>query len=113
MSENSGVLPFPSRAILSLPPDRIAAELVRRRRAIGASQVAVAAMMKPPTSAQYLGAHEQGRHAAPKFLHRWIAAVAEIEQIVERVGLELAEAGRAGVRPVAFSDLRAVAEGRE
>ena len=108
MPENTQPFPSGTHAILSHPADRIAAELVRRRRAIGASQVAVASLMNPPTSAQYLGAHEQGRSATPEFRDRWEEAIADLEQLVERFGVALVEARAVGARPMAFSDLREI-----
>ena len=95
-------------SFLSHPPDPVAESLRRRRRALGVSQVRLAARIG--TSAQYLGAHESGRPASDDFRARWIDAVAELEQLAERASEVFEAALRDGARPMPERDLRDAGE---
>jgi transcriptional regulator with XRE-family HTH domain len=99
----SKILPF-----LPHTPDPVAESLRRRRIALGVSQNRLAARIG--TAGSYLSAHESGRPASDDFRDRWIAAVAELEQLAERASEVFEAALRDGARPMPERDLRDAGE---
>jgi transcriptional regulator with XRE-family HTH domain len=85
------------------PSCPLAADLRRRRRALGVSQTALSARIG--TSAAYLSQHESGRPPSREFAERWAQAVADLELLAECAAHAFDDAADAGAGALPFEEL--------